>query len=467
MTGQGHYEKTLLALLLLTARVFTVASTPPSTVNDGPLFLTPLLDRGEVLKAQARSRVSSSETFIPCSHAGFITVDKQLGNHLFFWFFPSLVNDSAPLLLWLNGGPGASSMFGLLWENGPIEVKHSITGINITSRAHTWVGAFSVVYVDNPVGVGYSYSEQGVAGYRVTQDGYTNDLYSFVLQFFELFPEYKTRGFYISGQSYAGKYGPALGHRIHQHKHNTEIPLRGLILGAPLFDPVRQCAAYFTYLYGLGVISKADMVIYQDELNDFFKQYQNGNLPKVTMLDVLHKAVRMQTIKLPSFDNYVNYGEDAPDSKTVQTVMTSHSIRSAVHVGGNRKFWATNWGLLLMFVREFFVSTISQLGSLMDNYKVLIYNGDYDVVVSSPMIEAGLMSTPWSKQRQYNESRRIFWQEGGRLKGFYSQTGQFCRVVVHGAGHQTPYDAPEVTLEMVTHFLQYGCITPGADLTVA
>ncbi|BFZ04919.1 hypothetical protein BsWGS_07958 [Bradybaena similaris] len=84
MTGQGRYEKTLLTLLLLTVRVFTAASTPSSTVNDGPLLLTSLLDRGEVLNAQARSRVSSSETFIPSSHAGFITVDKQLGNHLFF-----------------------------------------------------------------------------------------------------------------------------------------------------------------------------------------------------------------------------------------------------------------------------------------------------------------------------------------------------------------------------------------------
>ncbi|BFZ23161.1 hypothetical protein BsWGS_26199 [Bradybaena similaris] len=400
MTGQGRYEKTLLALLLLTAGVFTVASTPSSTSNDGPLFLTPLLDGGEVLNAQARSRVSSSETFIQRSHAGFITVDKQLGNHLFFWYFPSLVNDSAPLLLWLNGGPGISSMQGLLWENGPLEVKQSMTGIKITSRAHTWVGPFSVVYVDNPVGVGYSFSEQGKAGYRVTQDGYTNDLYSFVLQFFELFPEYKTRGFYISGQSYAGKYVPALAHRIHQHKHNTEIPLRGIILGAPMFDPFRQCAAYFTYLYGLGILSKADMVIYQHELNDFFNQYQNGCLPNITMFDVLHKALHWQEITLPSFDNYVS--EETPDITTVKTVMTLHSIRSAVHVGSNHNFSAYNRFLNEMYVHDFFVSTTSQLGSLMDNYKVLIYNGDYDVVVSSPMIEAGLMSTTWSKQKQYN-----------------------------------------------------------------
>ncbi|BFZ04916.1 hypothetical protein BsWGS_07955 [Bradybaena similaris] len=465
MTGQGRYDKTLLTLLVLTARVFTAASTPSSTVNDGPLFLTPLLDRGEVLNAQALSRVSSSETFIPRSHAGFITVDKQLGNHLFFWYFPSPVSNSAPLLLWLNGGPGTSSMMGLFWEHGPIEAKRAITGFNITSRAHTWMGPFSVVYVDNPVGVGYSFSEQAEAGYRVTQDGYTNDLYSFVLQFFELFPEYKTRGFYVSGQSYAGKYVPALAHRIHQHKHNSKIPLRGIILGAPFFDPFTQGAAFSTYLYGLGVISNADMVIYQDELNGFLKQYQIGSLPNVTLNDVLIKVFRTKEVTLPSLDNYVT--EKLADYTTVEAVMTSHSIRSAVHVGSNHNFSAVNYGLSDMFGHDFFVSTISQLGCLMDNYKVLIYNGDYDVIVNSAMVEAGLMSTTWSMQRQYNDSRRIFWQEGDRLKGFYSQTGQFCRVVVHGAGHDAPHDVPDVTLEMVTHFLQYGCITPGASLTVA
>ncbi|BFZ04922.1 hypothetical protein BsWGS_07961 [Bradybaena similaris] len=465
MIGQGRYEKTLLTLLLLTARVFTAASSPSSAGNDGPRFLTPLLDRGEVLKAQARSRVSSSETFIPRSHAGFITVDKQLGNHLFFWYFPSPVSNSAPLLLWLNGGPGVPSMLGLLWENGPMEAKRGITGFNITSRAHTWVGPFSVVYVDNPVGVGYSFSEQGEAGYRVTQDGYTNDLYSFVLQFFELFPEYKTRGFYVSGQSYAGKYVPALAHRIHQHKHKSEIPLRGIILGAPFFDPFTQGAAFSTYLYGLGVISNTDMVIYQDELNDYIKQYQNGRLPNITLNDVFPKVFRTKEITLKSLDNYVS--EQKADYSLVEDVMTSHSIRSAVHVGSNHNFLKLNDGLYAMFGHDFLVSTKSQLGSLMDNYKVLIYNGDYDVIVNSPMIEAGLMSTPWSKQRQYNESRRTFWKEGDRLKGFYSRTGQFCRVVVHGAGHQVPHDVPDVTLEMVTHFLQHGCINPGADLTVA
>ncbi|BFZ04925.1 hypothetical protein BsWGS_07966 [Bradybaena similaris] len=465
MTDQVCYHKQLLALVVMTASVFATSSIP-STSNDDSLFLTPLLDKGDVRRAEERSRVGLDEfVFMPHSHAGFITVDKQLGNHLFFWHFPSRLNNSAPLLMWLNGGPGASSMLGLLWEHGPIEGKASRKGVHLTRRKHTWVGPFSVVYVDNPVGAGYSFSENGKAGYRSTQDGYTNDLYNFVLQFFEMFPEYKTRGFYIGGASYAGKFVPSLAHKIHQQRHNesSEIPLQGIILGAPLFDPLTQCGELFSYLYNLGAISKADMILYRDEMFTFVEQFSNGNQTNLTLNDVAERVLRYNENTLPSFDNYVN--DKGGSFKTVEAVMTTAAMRKAVHVGINQNFSVFNLDLFEMFGHDFFVSTKSQLGSLMDNYKVLIYNGDYDVVVNSAMTEGGLMSTPWSKQRQYNESRRTFWQKGDRLKGFYSQTGQFCRVVVHGGGHMAAHDVPDVTLEMVTHFLQHGCIIQGSNET--
>jgi vitellogenic carboxypeptidase-like protein len=451
----------LLKLLVCGAVVAAVTGCPESRDNES-LFLTPFLDKDDIQTARTLSEVHLGRfNSVLYSHAGFITVDRQLGNHLFFWHFPSHVNKDAPLLMWLNGGPAVSSMLGLFWKHGPLEVNREKYGDSYTRRNHTWVGPLSVVYVDNPVGTGFSFSDMGEKGYKLTQDGYTHDLYNFVLQFFKLFPEYKSRQFYIGGQSYAGKYVPALAHRIHKHRHNesAEIPLTGIILGGPYFDPPTESVAFFDYLYALGAISHADMERHKTKVKSMYNDFvQQGGIIKNTFSELFTDLVLLKELPLPSLDNYVT-GKSA-DYKHVSNIMNSSEIRKAVHVKSCRSYFSSNDVLSELYGPDVFVSTKPQMGVIMDNYKVLIYNGDYDVVVSSAMIEAALMSTNWSLQGQYNNTRRKIWKTDDRLKGFVSHTGQFCRVVVHGAGHQTPHDMPDTSLEMVTSFLKYGCVKP-------
>uniref|UniRef100_A0A0B7AEP5 Carboxypeptidase n=1 Tax=Arion vulgaris TaxID=1028688 RepID=A0A0B7AEP5_9EUPU len=422
------------------------------------LFLTPFLDNDDIKTARMLSEVKLDKFSTIRSHAGYITVDRQLGNHLFFWHFPSQQNPEAPLLMWLNGGPAVSSMMGLFWKHGPLKVNSDRYDGSYSFRNHTWVGPFSVVYVDNPVGTGYSFSDKGENGYKLTQAGYTHDLYNFVLQFFKLFSEYKTRRFYIGGQSYAGKYVPALAHRIHTQRHSetADVPLAGILLGGPYFDPPTESVAFFDYLYAVGAISYADMNRHKAKVKDMYQTFLKGGFVKDTFSDLFTDLVLLKELPLPSLDNYVT-GKAAGYEK-VKAVMTSTGIRKAVHVARGRPFFASNDNLSERYGPDVFVSTKPQIAVIMNNYKVLIYNGDFDVVVSSAMIEAALMSTNWSLQEEYNNTHRQIWKTGNRLNGFFSHTGQFCRVVVHGAGHQTPYDMPDTSLEMVTSFLNHGCI---------
>ncbi|XP_059170633.1 probable serine carboxypeptidase CPVL [Physella acuta] len=423
-----------------------------------PLMLTPLLRQGFVKKAQADSRVYSENLkLLPKSHAGFITVDNVKKNHLFFWYFPS-PNESAPLLIWLNGGPAVSSMLGLLWEHGPIEANRSKYGSEgFGLREHTWVGPYSVVYIDNPVGTGFSFSESGDAGFKLTKKGYTDDLFNFVLQFMDLFPEYKDNGIYLGGQSYAGKYIPALGYRL-QHDA-PQIPLSGIILGGPYFDPPTESVAFFDYLYAVGAISHYDKTTNQEKVKDMYKNFTKGMHENSTFLELFEDLVLTRDLPLPSLDNYVK-GEDA-DYSLVLSVLNHPYVREAIHVGG-QDFYVSNDNLSLKYGPDVMVSTKMEMAYLMDRVKVLIYNGDYDVVVSSVMIEEALLTTPWRYQFQYNQAKRKIWNmnAGKKLKGFYTQINNFCRVVVHGAGHQTPHDMPETSLEMVTNFLNHGCINP-------
>jgi len=170
-------------------------------------------------------------------------VNKEYNSNLFFWFFPSQNGDkNAPVLLWLQGGPGASSLFGLFVENGPIE---AINSEKIIERNISWNAEYSILYIDNPVGTGFSFVDKD-EGYTRTQDDVARDLYSGLSQFFQIFTDYARSPFYVTGESYAGKYVPSISYKIHQENQNAsakiKINLVGLSMGNGWTDPYRQYA---------------------------------------------------------------------------------------------------------------------------------------------------------------------------------------------------------------------------------
>ncbi|CAG5130032.1 unnamed protein product [Candidula unifasciata] len=122
-------------------------------------------------------------------------------------------------------------MLGLLWENGPIRVTETATGDKITYKRweKSWAESFAMLYIDNPVGTGYSYLDSGHRGWKTTNHGYTEDLFSFISQRKWMIPDYLNTQLHIGGQSYAGKYVLST--------NRSAIPLAGIYLGGPFFDP--------------------------------------------------------------------------------------------------------------------------------------------------------------------------------------------------------------------------------------
>lgn len=110
--------------------------------------------------------------------------------------------ETAPVLIWLQGGPGSSSMLGLFVEHGPYYVaKGGVPKL----RKTTWARRYSMLYVDNPVGVGFSFTQEP-QGYTRNDTDVARDLFEALQQFFTLFPEYVKNDFYVTGESYAGSY---------------------------------------------------------------------------------------------------------------------------------------------------------------------------------------------------------------------------------------------------------------------
>ncbi|BFZ22552.1 hypothetical protein BsWGS_25590 [Bradybaena similaris] len=422
-----------------------------------PLHLSPFIEKGDIKSALELSEVKDPDNIIPRSYAGFITVDKKLGNHLFFWFFPAISEPQAPVLVWLNGGPGISSMLGLLWENGPIRaiggLGFSVNKISYERWNNSWAESFAMLYIDNPVGTGFSYSESGSRGWKTTNKGYTEDLFSFINQFYLLFPDYLKTELYIGGQSYAGKYVPALAFRIHKERQakRSALPLAGIYLGGPFFDPYTQSLAQGRFYYSLGAVSLAQHLNHQKAVRELFDRNDTRG---ETMQSIFYKLTNVTTyIK----NNY--HTAEEPGYTFVSFTMNTRRVRQLIHVGSQLRFQVINMDLNKKFAADTLVSTKPQLAEVMDNYKVLIFNGDFDGIITAVMTEEAILSTPWSLQGVYNESDRLQWKTGDTIVGYYTHVGQFCRVIVRNAGHQTPYDQPEVTRQMMLDFVRHGCIS--------
>ncbi|KAK3017294.1 hypothetical protein RJ639_006398 [Escallonia herrerae] len=166
-------------------------------------------------------------------YGGYVTVNESAGRAFYYYFTEAQHSkQSLPLLLWLNGGPGCSSLaYGAMQELGPFRVNSD--GKTLYKNKFAWNHAANVLFVESPAGVGFSYSNT-TSDYVHNGDKRTAaDNYVFLLNWLERFPEYKGREFYISGESYAGHYVPQLAHTILSHNKDANksiINLKGIIV---------------------------------------------------------------------------------------------------------------------------------------------------------------------------------------------------------------------------------------------
>ncbi|CAI7793423.1 unnamed protein product [Closterium sp. NIES-53] len=238
-----------------------------------PLLLSLVLPYAPRAAAQGRPDAVAKLPGQPASapkfnqSAGYLTVDGRKA--YFYWLVEAIGQpDSKPLLLWLNGGPGCSSVgCGLFEEVGPWRVA-SKAGAALLYNKYAWNRLVNIVFLESPVGVGYSYSTDS-ADYTTDDEQTAKDNHAFLVGFVARHPRFARREFYIAGESYAGHYIPQLAARIIEQNQidggtRLNLDFSGIFLGNPFVNYAHDTKGPIQFFYDHGMLS-ADL--YNDAIN--------------------------------------------------------------------------------------------------------------------------------------------------------------------------------------------------------
>lgn len=430
-------------------------SAKPFSDAGNPLMLTPLLTKGSIYLAQNLSRVPLTEKMGFRSHAGFFTVDDKYNSNLYFWYFPPFSKIlTAPVLLWLQGGPGGSSLFGLFEEMGPLRVKQD----GFALRKYHWALNHHLIFIDNPVGTGFSFTDNN-SGYCKDEVCIGASLYEAMQQFFTLFPDLRINQFYITGESYAGKYIPALAAKIHEENLKSGksiINLKGMAIGNGYCDPVNQLD-YGNYLYQHGLIDDNQRLIFEKYQREIISQIKKEDWQAADIL--MDKLMDGQLTnfsyfnKFTGFDYYYNFLEDkdTQDLSVFMKLLQNDDVRCSVHVGG----LPFNDGVQvqLNLVLDLLQSMAPVISELLNHYRILFYNGQLDIVVAYPLTVNFLRNMQFSSSSLYETAERRIWKVGDEIAGYVKSAGNLTEVLVRNAGHMVPADQPRWAFNLINQFV--------------
>ncbi|KAL7236399.1 hypothetical protein ACSBR1_019644 [Camellia fascicularis] len=207
---------------------------------------------------------------------GYIAVAES---QLFYYFIKSEGNPKEdPLLLWYSGGPGCSTLNGLIFEIGPL-------AFNITEYEggtppleyypYSWTQTANILFVDAPVGTGFSYPTNSSA-FPTSDTKSALQTYEFLIKWINEHPEYLKNQLFIGADSYSGITAPMVVQHIldgNEAGDKPQLNLKGCILGCPRTDVIINENSKITYSHRMALIS--------DELYKETKTSCNGNYYEV------------------------------------------------------------------------------------------------------------------------------------------------------------------------------------------
>ncbi|CAA7051594.1 unnamed protein product [Microthlaspi erraticum] len=294
---------------------------------------------------------------------GYIGIGEEEEVQLFYYFVKSEKNPKEdPLLLWLSGGPGCSSLTGLLIENGPLKFK-VVDDYNgdiptLISTTYSWTKVANIIYLDQPVGTGFSYARTQFLD-TPSDSGEAKRIHEFIRKWFSKHRDFITNPFYVAGDSYAGKVIPATVQEISQGNDlglKPKLNLEGYVLGNPVTDMEFEHNQRIPYAHEMGLLSNDLYELQEDTwknsslqtflfhllLNAMYMQKSKKREKKRREDEMKQKQLLLSILTRELLKNrYADNSKDVVETRSLvaktETVVKAENVKSPTKQGGVKR----------------------------------------------------------------------------------------------------------------------------------
>lgn len=409
------------------------------------LIVTPYIESGRTLEALTK-------TFSPplighhASYSGFFTVDETLDSNLFFWFFESQRNPLAdPVIVHVRGGLGTSVLMSVFEDSGPYLVDEN----GLKERKSTWIRTKNVLYIDSPVGSGFSFCRSNDA-YCNTDFEVAENLFSALTQFLKLFNSFiKNNALYLSGESYATKSVIILALMISERRRRlpVQVNLKGLFLGSPIIDPADQLGqADFLKFHGLLNDEEHRSMLHHERVaaraigvGDFNETMYHIDAIYAKCCLVGYR--RLWDIRDPNCNTKPKHW-----AKFVQT----EKFRNSIHVGDEK--FGNRIKLEMKVKNDVLRSVVEYLPVLLERYKIMMYAGEFDMLVVYDNLHDLLSKISWKGCANFGDENMQEWWIDGKLVGHRRSVENLTEVKISNANHMVVNSQPDRVYDLLMEF---------------
>ena len=274
-------------------------------------------------------------------------------------------------------------------EHGPLEIKNG----KLYRRVHSWNEKYGVIYVDNPIGTGFSrafndnfnnclnkvYDDikpQYCESFAVNQKAVAADMLIFLQEFFLKFPELKESPLFLAGESYAGKYLPNIASVFLKEEN---INLKGLMIGDGLIDPPSQINSPVDQALKYGLISPNQARNLREIASDAINAARDSKyLEAADFRNLLFQ-------KLDEYSGGISWYDIRKESvenpwEHIQNFMQLDSTKKSLHIPLDSNFSIRNPIVKKVLHGDIFKSSLDKIDFLLKSeIPVLLFAGQFDI----------------------------------------------------------------------------------------